>query len=180
MSNGTIANRYAQALFQTAQTKGNLERVREDLRQLNDVYQHSDDVRSFFQNPLLSHEVLVKVITGSFEGKVDATLLEFLKFLAKRGRLNLFSFIAISFEDIWNTFKGQTKVIIQTAEALDQATQDMVLNKLKSITHKDILPEWQVDASMIGGIRVYAEGRLYEHSFKNEFQDFKRKALERV
>ncbi len=180
MSNFSIAQRYSKALFQTAQQKNNLEQVYSDLCELMDIYKSNDALRDVFRNPLLTDQQQIKILKAILENKVEGILLEFLCFLASKGRLNLFAFVYESFQEFWDEFKGQIRVKVQTASPIDGQNQASLLEKLKTITHKNILPEWQVDPGMIGGIRVYAQGRLYEHSFKNEFQDFKRKALERV
>ncbi len=180
MSESIIASRYSKALFEIAQEQNKLDAVWEDLSELFDVYKKSEDVREIFLNPLMDETLKIKLLTACFQGKIDDILLRFLSFLAKKDRLNLLVYIFESFKKFMDDFKNQTRVVVQTVTELDEESKNLLLNKLKTITHKNILSQWNINPDMIGGIRVYAQGRLYEHSFKNELQDFKRKALERV
>jgi F-type H+-transporting ATPase subunit delta len=180
MSEVIVAQRYAQALFSDSQEKGALDENYQQLQEIAVLIDKAEDFRHFIHNPVLPLSEKENVIKGLFADKISSSLFRFLNFLIFKGRLDLLKEIALAFEELYLNQQKKTRVVIQSADPLDDDLKSQLLAKLKSITHYELVPTWEIVPSMIGGVRVYAQGKLYEYSFKNELRDYKRKALERI
>jgi F-type H+-transporting ATPase subunit delta len=180
MSEVIVAHRYAQALFEDSTEKGVLDANALQLGEIAAIIDQSEDFKRFIHNPVLAVTEKEQVIKALFGSKVSESLLRFLNFLIFKGRLNLLKEIAEEFEEFYLNAQKKTRVVIQSAEAIDDDLKTQLLNKLKAISSLELVPKFELVPSMIGGIRVYAQGKLFEYSFKNELRDFKRKALERI
>ncbi len=179
MSEMIIARRYAKALVDSVPTD-QLPQVQSNMQEIAKIIQDVDDFRQFIHNPLLSIEEQQKVLTALFAKKLVPVVMQFLLFIAFKGRLNLLNEVIAAYEEVHLEANKLSKALIQSAFPLDAQMKEMIIAKLKSLTGKDIIPSYAVHSSMIGGIRVFNSWKLYEYSFKNELQDYKRKALQRI
>ncbi len=179
MSEMIIARRYAKALVDSV-AADQLAQVHSSMQEIAKLIENVGDFRQFIHNPLLSVKEQQKVLTALFANKLPPIVVQFLLFIAFKGRLNLLNEIIEAYEDVHLDTNHLSKALIQSAFPLDAQMKEMIIAKLKSITQKDIIPSYAVHSSMIGGIRIFNSWKLYEYSFKNELQDYKRKALQRI
>ena len=175
-----VANRYAQALYQEASVKGCVDEVFASLKHVRDMSRQSIELNSFFNNPVLTYEKQSKVLHALFESSVPALLTVFMDFIASKRRLNLMISVIEAFDHLYNEAHNQIVVKVISAYELDEAFRKRLTDRIAHLTGKKVLGEYVIDQSIIGGIKVWAAGKLYEYSFSNELQDFKRKALQNV
>ncbi len=174
------AGRYAKALYMQASSKNVVEDVMKALRYLRDSTVQVPELKSFFENPLLTFAEQTKVIHGLFKGKLPEVIIVFLDFIAYKRRLNLLVSIADCFEDMYHEEHNEIVMKAVSAYPLDDAFKNQLTQRIAGLTGKKVLGQYSVDKSLIGGMRVWAAGKLYEYSFNNELQDYKRKALQNV
>ena len=179
MSTMIIARRYAKALFDSSGS-GKSEAIYVAMSEIAAFIEQDPLFKGFIHNPLLSFEEQEKILKALFTGKIPDDFQHFLLFLTYKGRLNLLKETALAYEQMYLETQGQAKALVQSAYPLSDQIKTELLAKLKTITHKTIVASYEVFAPMIGGIRIYAGGNLYEYGFKNELQDYKRKALQRI
>jgi F-type H+-transporting ATPase subunit delta len=170
------AERYAKALYAEASKQKNLEQVRAALIEM----QAAKGLKAFFGNPVLTLEEQTNVLRGIFKDKVPALLLTFMEFIASKRRLNLMQDMAESFEQRYLKEHNEIIMRVVSAQELDADVKSKLIKQIGQLTGKKVTGEYKVDPSIIGGIRVWAAGKLYEYSFNNELQDYKRKALQNV
>lgn len=175
-----IANRYAKALYQESHKQGVLEDTLKALAYVCSLANELPEFKAFLNNPLLSYNEQRKVLHALFEGRVPVLVLTFLDFISSKRRLKYFIEITLAFEDMHREANGQIIMKAVSAHVLDDAFKQHLSKKISLLTGKKVIGEYSIDRSIIGGIKVWASGRLYEYSFKNELQDYKRKALQNV
>ena len=72
------ADRYAKALFDTAQEQNNLEAVQAALTDIASLMVDLKDFRRFLSNPLFSFEERGAILKALFEGKIPDVVYRFL------------------------------------------------------------------------------------------------------
>ena len=90
MLTSKAAKRYAKAFFEIAQEKNSLETVAGDFTALYAAIEQSEELSSFLKAPLISSEKRVAVLKAALEGKIETLTFEFLVFLVRKKRLNIF------------------------------------------------------------------------------------------
>ena len=174
------AARYAKALYQEASSQNILEDVLSAMRQLRDLAGQVPELKGFLENPLLTYEEQTKVIHAMFEGKLPKLCVVFMDFIASKRRLDLLVAMAEVFEDMYHEQHNEIIMKAVSAHELDDAFKKRLTERIAGLTGKKVIGKYSTDKSIIGGIRVWAAGKLYEYSFNNELQDYKRKALQNV
>ena len=180
MSIDVISSRYAKALYQSAVSQKKLDEVMAALKMLRELAWKLPQLKEFFENPLLTHGEQKKIIHGLFDGKIPPQVMVFMDYIASKRRLNYLMHMVDAFEAMYREAHNEIVMQVQSAYALDDAFKKQLTDKITALTGKQIIGEYSLDKSMIGGIRVWAAGKLYEYSFNREFQDYKRKALQTV
>ena len=175
-----VAVRYATALYREASKQDILNDALAALRQVRDLAGKLPELKGFFNNPLLTHEEQGRVIRALFEGKFPKLIITFLDFIASKRRLNLLLTMADAFEDMYHEAHNEIIMTVKSAHELDESFKKTLSDRVSQLTGKKVIGEYSIDKSIIGGIRVWAAGKLYEYSFNNELQDYKRKALQNV
>lgn len=179
MSEMIIARRYAKALLDSIPADQSFKGY-ESMLEVAQMIEGVEELRRFIHNPLLPLATQQKVLTALFADKLPAAIYQFFCFLSFKGRLDILKEVIVAFEEIYLENQKRSKALIQSAFPLDAQMKEIIIARLKEITHKDIIPTYAVHSSMIGGIRIFNSWKLYEYSFRNELQDYKRKALQRI
>jgi F-type H+-transporting ATPase subunit delta len=166
------ADRYSKALFELAQEQNNLEAVQNMMTEIRKIILNSLDFRLFLNNPLLSYEERCAILKALFEGKIPDIFYRFLLFITYKSRLNILNDIIQSFDSMYLSATKQMRVYVKTALAIRDEDKVLIDQHLKDKFHQQIITRWALDPSLIGGFRIFAQGKLYDYSFRNQLSHF--------
>jgi len=96
-----------------------------------------------------------------------ATTLRFMEVLAENKRLNFIKEVAHKYRRYYAAFNKEEKITIISAEDLSSAQQGQVLEALQANPEnegKAFTIEYQVDASIVGGLQMYTESEFMDMS----------------
>jgi F-type H+-transporting ATPase subunit delta len=177
MSQNSITQRYAKALFDLAQENNALQPVYVSLQEINGLLITQEDFKAFIHNPLLSVEERAKVLQGVFKDKIPAILYKFIQFLNFKNRLNYLGDIFESFDQLFLEKNNQMRVSLQTAFELKDDQKKGIQKKLTEKYHKEIALETEVKQELLGGFRLLVQGTLFDGTIKTQLEQFKQKVL---
>ena len=166
------SERYSNALFELAQEQKSLEAVQNAMTEIKKIITGSNDFRQFLSNPLLSYEEQCVVLKALFEGKIPEIFLRFLFFITYKNRLNILKDIIESFDGMYLTSTRQMRVYVKTALPLNDPDKVLINQHLQEKFHQQMITQWILDPSLIGGFRIFAQGKLYDYSFKDQLNNF--------
>lgn len=167
----TIARRYATALFELAQEKGQLDAVEKDLRALAAVAAESADFASFAANASLSRDAQGQGAAAIAEHlNLSALTRQFLGAVAANRRLAALETIAQSALKMIAAHKGETTATVVSAQALDAAQAEKLTAQLKKLTGLAVQLEARVDPSLIGGLVVRVGDLRIDNSVKTKLE----------
>lgn len=166
------ADRYANALFELAGAANDLELTQDTMAQIRKIIIGSQDFRQFLSNPLLSYEERSTVLKALFEGNVPELVHKFLIFITYKGRLSILKSIIESFDRLYLSHTHQMRAYVKTAMPVKEEDKTFINQHLADKFHQQMITQWAVDPSLIGGFRIFAEGKLYDYSFKSQLDHF--------
>jgi F-type H+-transporting ATPase subunit delta len=166
------ADRYAKALFELAQEKKDLEAVQTTMTDIRKLIVDVTDFRQFLTNPLLVYEERCSVLKALFEGKVPDIAYRFLLFITYKGRLNILNDIIESFDSMYLSSTHQLRAYVKTALPIKDEDKAFINQHLQDKFQQKMITKWILDPSLIGGFRIFAQGKLYDYSFKNQLSHF--------
>lgn len=155
MSNNIATRRYARAIFDIAQGKGQvgLEQNGKDLDTLKEFLDTSPELEALFANPLFSHEEKAKVLNRLFEkGSIEETVRNFCLLLLEKGRLPNLLAIAETYRNMLDHLDGIIKSELVTAVELSPDRQTDIRNHLETKSGKKLAMTFSVDPTILGGL----------------------------
>ncbi len=169
---------YAKALLAAAGSTGNVDSVMEQFHSLiHDVFDKQPVLEMALANPKLASDEKIRVLDKVFAGKMDATLLTFLKVVSRRGRLNAIRGIYRAAASLRDEAVGRVRVLVTTAQPLDEAALKSLKEKLQNLFKKDVAITSKVDATILGGLIVRVGDMVFDGSVDGQLNLLKKATL---
>ena len=169
---------YAKALLAAIGSTGNVDSVMEQFHSLiHDVFDKQPVLEMALANPKLASDEKIRVLDKVFAGKMDATLLTFLKVVSRRGRLNAIRGIYRAAASLRDEAVGRVRVLVTTAQKLDEAALKSLKEKLQNLFKKDVAITCKVDATILGGLIVRVGDMVFDGSVDGQLNLLKKATL---
>lgn len=170
MTEYKVSNRYARALLETAREEKVLDEVFSDFKTIDDVVSQSRELQVFIKSPIVQFWKKKKVFTELFGPFVSKLTMSFILLLANKRREALLLSIMEQFITQYNVLKNRLPVKIFSAVELNEDVRKKVVMKLESTTGKTVLPDFQLDESIKGGIVVRIDDWVFDASVRNQLE----------
>ena len=106
----------------------------------------------------------VKALTGALEVKPSTEETNLLKTLIQSGDTDLLARIAVSLGEVATGQTGPETAEVTSAIALTRKEQEEIAKKLAAEYGEDLIIDYQVDNSLMGGLRIRVGDRLIDMS----------------
>jgi len=146
----TIARPYANAVFDIADSKGEL-KVWSELLTVFAQCAADPDVENMIASPSVTDAEVINVLASVAGDDVSAEGRHFLMLLAENKRLSLLSEIAEIFEQLRAEAEQIMTADVSTAMALTPKQEKAISAALKKRTGRDVTLNVEVDESLLGG-----------------------------
>lgn len=156
------AKRYAQAVFEIAKEKKEMDRWRADL-QRTAALASLPELAEVMDNPRFSFEDKSRFISQQIQN-INPLILNFLYLLISKGKFGLLPDIAAEYQRLLDRSQGIERAEITTAVAMSDAEMSTLAGHLSSLTGKKIKMTSNIDPEIIGGIVIRIEGKLIDGS----------------
>jgi len=171
---GSIARRYAKALFSLAIEKGRIEPWSDSLLALARAIDASPELRDVLQNPAYTREARAAVVSRVAQGlALEADPAALVNLLADRDRLPGIAAIAAAFRELADVELGRLRARVTSAVPLDDAAVHAIAEKLSAATQKKVLVERAVDPAILGGVVAQVGSTVYDGSLRSQLEDLR-------
>ena len=175
MIEGILARRYTRALFQLAREAGREDAVGHELEQFYSAYSNSD-LQPVLTNPAFAADIRKKILTQVVQTQQLSDLTgKFLSLLLERDRLGHLPGIVNCYRRLLNEAKGRVDAKVVSASALEPAMVEGVLQQLRRLSGKQVVLQQEVDSSLLGGLLVELEGKVYDGSVRTQLENMKQR-----
>lgn len=174
----TVAERYAESLFALADEENAVSSYLDDMKLVDEVLESDPKIVQFFSHVLISDEDKCKLLDDSFSSSINKYVLNFLKLLVKKRRIRYIRDIVKSFIGLCNKKLGIEEGLVYTPYALSDEQLKDVEKAMSEKENKTIVLRQIIDESLIGGIKVQINTRVYDDSIKNKVEKLRSKLLE--
>ncbi len=171
MASKIRAGRYAQAVFEIALEKKELDIWQSDLRRVASMGQDPEIV-AIMENPKVAFADKAKLLAGLLPG-INATAMNLVQLLVSRGRFALVVKIAEEFQRMLDSYRGVAKAEVMTAVPLSEEDKTNLSEKLSTLFNKKIELTSDVNPNLIGGIVLRVNGKLLDGSTSSKLAALK-------
>ena len=181
MYSSRLASRYAKTFFELAKEHGVLDKVYADTQYIQAVAV-TPDFRTFLRNPIIGVSKKKEVFQALFGHKIQPITLKALQAVLEHKRERYLSDISLSFKALYHKEKGISTVKIISAVELSAKAEQAILQEFKTagIIQNQVELETSVDAKIIGGFILEADGQVYDASLANKLARLKSKFTENL
>ena len=168
-----VAVRYAESLFDLAKEMNQVEAYSKDIDLIRTVFESDPSFVPFFSHVLIEDEAKCALLDKSFKGQVNDYVVNFLKLLVRKRRMRYVM-------EIIEAFKALTNEHFGILEGILYANYDISVQEVKEVEDalsKKVRLRVVNDPSLIGGIKVEINNRVFDGSIKNKVALLKKELL---
>jgi F-type H+-transporting ATPase subunit delta len=177
-SNLRLSHRYALALKQLSDERGETPTLYNEFKKLHDLVKASDDLRIFLRSPVIKPDVKVKALEKVMGGNISRLLKLFIDKLTKARRENLLGEIAHDFVAMCDKASGRALARLQVAWPASQEFKDeitkKVLHQLSTEGIRSLEIEEIVRPELIGGFILQVGDKRLDASYAGKLNQLKR------
>jgi F-type H+-transporting ATPase subunit delta len=170
------ARRYAQAIYQIAKAKNNLDEWGKELKRVSELVK-DQQVVDFVDSPKVPFTQKAELIKQKL-GKADELVLNLCSLLISKGKLKNAGQISEEYEALLDEHKGIKHALVTTAVPVDEAEKQKIANQLEKITGKKVTVKLQVNPAILGGIIARIEDTQIDGSVRNKLELLRRNLVE--
>ena len=171
-----VARRWAKALMELASENEHIskEDILDDLREISETIESSEDLSSVINNPSISTEEKQVVLCKLFQNSVMPMVYNFLFALNLKKRTSIISDIAVEFEKELERIKNIAHVNVTSAIDLADARREQIKSIIAERLQKDIVVDWGVDSDIIAGLIFNIDEMIIDNSVRHKLEDLSR------
>jgi len=175
---GSIARRYARAIFAIGVDKGNFEILGRQLADLAELWKESPVLRQTLENPVFKLSQKRMVLQGLMPRIAPARQVQSLALLLlERRRIAILPAVARAYEEMCDEKLGRVRARVISARPLDIASEAEIRKALEKRTGKKVLMTTAVDADLIGGVVAHVAGVVLDGSVASRLSALKTRLL---
>jgi F-type H+-transporting ATPase subunit delta len=169
-----IARPYAAALFDLAKSEGSLDAVESGLADIQKLADESEDFRRFLRSPVIAADAKAEAANAILaKAKTNATVGNFVKVVARNGRLFALPAIIKAFRALAAKERGEVSADVTSATPLSSSQLKTLADTLKTKIGKTVTLTEHVDPSLIGGLVVKVGSQMIDSSLKTKLSAMK-------
>jgi F-type H+-transporting ATPase subunit delta len=177
MIEGSLSRRYTKALFQLARESQQEEVIGRELEQFYTAYRNSE-LQEVLNNPALESDKRNNILAQVTKSQqLSALTIRFLAILLARDRLKYLPEIVSSYRRLLNEARGRVEAKAVGAGPLEPAMVDRLRQVLQGIAGKEVVLQQETDPSLIGGVLVELEGKVYDGSVRTQLEHMKQRIV---
>ncbi|HET6414120.1 MAG TPA: ATP synthase F1 subunit delta [Anaeromyxobacter sp.] len=179
MVSGSVARRYAKALFSLALERDRVHPWAEALERLGEVLRKESGLEELLTSPVYAREdrrALLGELVAALGLEPEPANLLYL--LGDRQRLDRLADVLRAFGELADHQLGRVRARLTSAVPLEPAALDALAHRLSQVTKAQVLLERTVEPAILGGMVAQVGSVVYDGSVRTQLDDLK-KSLKR-
>ncbi|HET6400533.1 MAG TPA: ATP synthase F1 subunit delta [Candidatus Kapabacteria bacterium] len=168
--NRRIAARYAQALMDLGEEMNVLDKLAEDLRDIEETIRGSRELTVFLMSPVATPDQKLRILREIFGKRSSVMTLKFITLLVRKGRSEYLYATAEEFLRLLDAKRNILHARVESATKLTETEQMQLMAKLERMTGKRIRADFMIDPSLRGGFIARMGDEMVDASLKHQLE----------
>ena len=134
-------------------------------------------VRDFLETPQVDLNEKKKALEASFRSRVPEPFLRFLLVVLEKRRQMLLEEIAVQYQILVDDVRGRARANVRLARPADEVLQKEIVSSLERRLGKTVVPTFEVDPSLIGGMVIRVGDEILDGSLGRKVSGLRRRLL---
>ena len=164
---------YGQALFELCAEENICAECLDDVRTVKELFLEIPQYTEFLASPAIPLEERLAAVDEAFSGRVHEYVLYFIKLLCEKGRIRLIFDCFEEFSLLCKAVSGKVSVCVTSAQPLSDEQKQKLEAKIGKKANKTVEAQYIVDESLLGGVKVEYDGKIYDGSVRSRLRSIK-------
>lgn len=170
---------YAEALFEAARERDELEEALEDLRDFVAALEESEELRLFYYGGQVPEREKRRALDALAQDMTTSAR-NFLKVVSDNGREEILEEVLLRYEDLVKEHLGRVEVEVTTAVELSDGEVERIKERLARVLEgREVILNTRVDPDILGGAVFRFGGRMVDGSLRGRLMSLREEMLER-
>jgi F-type H+-transporting ATPase subunit delta len=174
-----IAAVYAKALIGAAENAGTTDAAVGEFDAVAAALERFPKLEAIFASALIGPEEKLPMLDRLFGTKVSPLVLNFLKVLARHGRLEIVRPIRAEVQKLYDALRGRVRVELRTATPIADGLSQKIETSLRRLVGGQPQVEPAVDPAVIGGIVLRVGDTIYDGSVARQLNQVREQMITR-
>ncbi len=177
MREPTIARNYAETLVALAKKANDLEGWGTMIGELADALQRDPRLPRFLESPRIDADRKNEIIAAAFQDRLPRVFVRFIQAVINHRRQSLIPQIAIEYQALVDEEVGRVHAQVTVARDPDADTQGTITRRLSETVGKSVVPHYQVNPAILGGVVVRIGDLVMDGSVRRRLAVLKARML---
>lgn len=173
MARVTSGKRYAQAVFELALEKGELDSWRASLKSIAELT-GDEKLMALLADPKVPFETK-KAVLAEFLGTTNQLALNLAYLLVHKHRLNIAGDISQQYDRLLDAHYGIEHVVVVTAVPLDDEERRSISSRFEKMIGRKVVIDARVDPAILGGIKARIDDTLIDGSVQSKLEALRKR-----
>ena len=171
MISGSVARRYAKAVFDIGSQQGGLDKLGTDLRTFANAMKESPELTSALTSPAIARSDRRKVVDGVLQRiGVVSTMRNLMYLLLDHERLGSVPMISRELDRMIEAKAGRVSAEVVSAKPLEPAQLSELVAVLEKLSGKKVSVQKREDPELLGGVVAKVGDTVYDGSLRTQLQ----------
>ncbi len=174
------SERYSRALFEVALEANELDKIETDIKQFQLLFNSSQEIKNFIQNPTQSinnQNNVINLIAEKLE--FSKNLKNFFLLLIEKRRIFFVKKISENFLKLCSLKRGEIKASLISSKELSTNELEEISKELSKSMGSIIKFDYKIDKDLIGGLKLQLGSFMIDTSVKNKLKKYEQIMLEK-
>lgn len=164
-----VGNRYAEAIYEIADSSGKIKEVYEVLNNLMELYKNDGEFKTFITHPLIETNEKKKVIQEIYKNE-EESILDIIFYIMDKKRISYIRNIVSEYLKIYYLKNQIVDVEATFAVEPSEAQKNRLIENLEKKTGKKVKLAIKIDKSIIGGGIIKIGDTVMDGSIRKELE----------
>lgn len=177
MREPTIARNYADALFATGERTADTGKYAELIEGLAGAIESDDTIRIALESPRVSKVAKQEFLSKALKDKAPVEFIRFLIAVIKRGRQGIIPAISREYLLLVDAKFNRVHAGVSVAREPNKRLQKDIQKLLSEVLGKEVIPHYNVDERIIGGVVVKIGDLTMDGSIRRKIKKLRKQML---
>ena len=168
-----VYGEYSTALFEIAKENNVEKEFYESLHLISDEFTDNPEYVFILSSPDIPMKKRLNMLEEVFDKYVPEYVLSFVKLICEKGRIKEFSEFVSEFDALYNAFNSVVHAYISSTVKLLDDKKEELIKCLEKISGCFVIPHYEIDKSLVGGIVVRMNDTIIDGSIKHKLIQFR-------
>ena len=165
---------YGGSLYELAQEEHLEEEILSEMKEIRALFRENPEYPRLLSEPSIPRKERIGLIDAAFGSQAEPYLVNFIKLLCEKNLLR-------EFGGCQEAFQRRYFAAHNIAEAVVTKEQEELLKKkLETMSGKTVVMELKTDPSVLAGVRVELDGKLFDGTVKGRLAELSRRISDTV